>query len=126
MKPLNQPTAAARRNAAPIAQPMLMPVPMNVRDIRPIVIALAPVMTPDDRSNSPPIISRATAVAMMPVGAATSSQLSVELAWPNVRAFPQKKIHTMTAPMSAPISGEISQRCIGPRCDDPLVGVHDR
>ena len=63
-----------------MAQPMLMPVPMKERDINPIRMAVAPVMTPDDRSNSPPIISRATAVAMMPVGAATSSQFSVVLA----------------------------------------------
>ena len=80
-------------------------------------MAVAPVMTPDDRSNSPPIISSATAVAMMPVGAATSSQFSVVSASPNVRPLPQKNAQTMTAPMRAPISGEISHRCIGPRCE---------
>ena len=93
-----------------MAQPMLMPSPMKKRDISPIWMAVAPVMTPDDRSNSPPIINSATAAAMMPVGAATSSQLSVVSASPNVRPLPQKNAQTMTAPMRAPISGEISHR----------------
>ena len=39
---------------------------MKKRDINPIWMAVAPVMTPDDRSNSPPIINSATAAAMMP------------------------------------------------------------
>ncbi len=78
-------------------------------------MAVAPVMTPDDRSNSPPIISSATAAAMMPVGAATSSQLSVVSASPKVWPFPQKNVQTMTAPIRAPISGEMSHRRIGPR-----------
>ena len=36
------------------------------------IIAVAPVMAPDERSNSPPIISSDTATAMIPSVAATS------------------------------------------------------
>ena len=35
-------------------------------------MAVAPVMAPDDRSNSPPIMRRDTATAMIPNLAATS------------------------------------------------------
>ena len=76
----------------------------------------APVAAPDERSNSPPIISSATATAMMPSGAAAWSRIDwAPLAWPNLTETAQKKTHTATAPMAAPISGRTSARWKTPR-----------
>jgi len=74
-----------------------------------------PVMTPAERSNSPPIINRATATAMMPSGAAPSSHEADVAAVENFSLVAQKSAQTMMVPMRAPISGEISMRCMGPR-----------
>ena len=64
-----------------------------------------PVITPADRSNSPPIISSATTTAMMPSVDATSVQLATP---PSVRKLPAvatKNSPTASAPISAPSSG---------------------
>ena len=63
MKPLMKPTPAANESVQTIAGETIMPTSV-ARDAheQPRV----PTMTPDDRSNSPPIISSATATAMMP------------------------------------------------------------
>ena len=75
-----------------------------------INIPIAPVMAPDDRSNSPPIISIETATAMMPSVAAVSSHVNV---WPTVPKVPeaaQKKIQIPAAPMRPPTSGRTKSR----------------
>ena len=116
MKPLNQPIAAAMRNAAPMAHPMLMPVahegprhqPDGHRagaghDARRQIELATDHQQGDGRGHD--AVGR---------GDVEPVQRRVRLDR-TCRALPQKKIHTMTAPMSAPISGEISHRCIGPR-----------
>src|SRR5690242_11813324 len=64
-----------------------------------------PVMTPADRSNSPPIISSATATDGMPMVDATSVQLEMPSSFRNSEFWVQKKIAMTTAASSAPISG---------------------
>src|SRR5919198_1622035 len=76
-----------------------------------------PIMTPAERSNSPPIISSATGTATIPYCAAWSvqpaamagspSQLTARAKYPNARK-------TAIAPSSAPISGRASRRLSGP------------
>ena len=57
-----------------IASQMFMPT--SVARI-PIIRPAEPVITPADRSNSPPIISRATTTAGMPIVEATSVQFAM-------------------------------------------------
>src|SRR5690242_13442295 len=64
-----------------------------------------PVMTPADRSNSPPIISSATATDGMPMVEATSVQLEMPSSFRNSEFCVQKKMAITTAASSAPISG---------------------
>ena len=71
---------------------------------------MAPVMAPDDRSNSPPIMSMETATAMMPKVAAMSSQPKVRPAVPKVSETAQKKDQMPTAPIMAPTSGRTKKR----------------
>ena len=76
----------------------------------------APVAAPDERSNSPPIISSATATAMMPSGEAATSRIDeAPLASPNLTETAQKKTQMKIAPMAAPISGRMSARWNTPR-----------
>ena len=73
--PLNQPIASAKHSDSGTARCRLNPAPPSSPTSRLIRItntAVAPVIEPDDRSNSPPIISSATGTAMMPSRAATS------------------------------------------------------
>ena len=102
MKPLKRPTQAAKANVTMIAGHMLKPHSVVSRpSSRPVV----PVITPADRSNSPPIISSATTTAMMPSVEATSVQLATP---PSVRKLPAvaaKNSPTASAPISAPSSG---------------------
>ncbi len=65
----------------------------------------APVAAPEDRSNSPPIINRATATAMMPSVEATSRMDAVPGVSPNTSETDQKKAQMANAAMTAPISG---------------------
>src|SRR4051812_15430967 len=64
-----------------------------------------PVITPADRSNSPPIINSATSTAGMPIVDATSVQLAMPSSRRKSAFCDQKKIATTTAASSAPISG---------------------
>src|SRR5919202_3813018 len=80
----------------------------------PIIRPEEPVMTPAERSNSPPIISSATATAGMPIVDATSVQFEMPSSFRNSEFCVQKKIATTTAASSAPISGRRSSRAIGP------------
>jgi hypothetical protein len=80
---------------------------------RPIIRPAEPVMTPAERSNSPPIISSATTTAGMPIVEATSVQLAMPSSFRNSEFCVQKKIATTTAASSAPISGRRRRRAIG-------------
>ena len=81
--PLNHPIAPAARNATGTAIHKVAPSPMNFCANNPTMIPVEPVITPAERSNSPPIINNPTATAMMPSGAATSSHEAVLPALPN-------------------------------------------
>ena len=77
---------------------------------------MAPVMAPEERSNSPPTISMETATAMMPRGEeAKSTRLAVPPAVPNGTETAQKKAQRPTTPMRAPISGRMKSRWKTPR-----------
>src|SRR5215217_6463221 len=78
----------------------------------PIMRPAEPVITPADRSNSPPIISSATTTAGMPIVEATSVQLAMPSSLRNSEDWVQKKIATTTAATSAPISGRRRMRAI--------------
>ena len=58
----------------------------------PIIRPAEPVITPADRSNSPPIISSATTTAGMPIVEATSVQLAMPSSFRNSEFWVQKKI----------------------------------
>ena len=116
MVPLNQPTIRAKASPSGTAMCSDSPAPPN----SPIsllnsttTMAVAPVMAPEDRSNSPPIISRATGTAMMPKVAATSKKLAVPPTVPNRSDACQNRIHTDRTPSRAPISGRVRTCCIG-------------
>ncbi len=65
-------------------------------------------MTPAERSNSPPIISRATGTAMIPMVEAEYRIVLRLEAWRKVGAAMEKKTKTATAPTTAPSSGRPS------------------
>src|SRR4051794_10896809 len=77
---------------------------------RPIIRPAEPVITPADRSNSPPIISRATITAGMPIVEATSVQFAMPSSRRNSEFCVQKKMATTMAASSAPISGRLRMR----------------
>src|SRR3954454_18672051 len=79
----------------------------------PIMRPAEPVMTPADRSNSPPIISRATSTAGMPIVDATSVQFEIPSSFRNSALWVQKKIAMTIAASAAPISGRRRRRVIG-------------
>ena len=73
--PLNQPMVSANISDRGTATNKLRPAPPSSPtcfDSRMTSMAVAPVMAPEERSNSPPIMSSDTATAMMPSLAATS------------------------------------------------------
>ena len=76
----------------------------------PTVRAVVPVITPADRSKCPPIMSSATATAMIPNVEATSSQLAIPLNDRNTSDCTEKNARTTTAPISEPSSGLTSNR----------------
>ena len=71
-----------------------------------------PIIEPIERSNSPAIISSATAAARMPSWAETSRKLTMPLALnrPLLPATMAKKMKTSTVPAAAPNSGRLSSR----------------
>ena len=111
-QPLKKPIASATTSATPIATQMFW---WNSTATMPTVSAVVPVSTPADRSKWPPIISSATATAMMPSVEAGSSQLATPRADRNTGDWTAKNAKTTTAPTSAPSSGVTSSRRIGPR-----------
>src|SRR3954469_9634390 len=102
--------AAAQASVTTIASPMFQPHSVASR---PLIRPADPVMTPAERSNSPPIISSATATAGMPIVDATSVQLEMPSSFKNRAFWVQKKIATTMQASSAPISGRRSRRAIG-------------
>ena len=73
--PFTQPIPIAKRKVTGMAMVRGSPSPPNSPGSltsRTTSIPVAPVMAPDERSNSPPIISNATAIAMIPSEVATS------------------------------------------------------
>jgi len=105
--PLMNPTSAAKAKTMGIATHTfkLYSVVSN-----PARSPEVPTMTPVERSNSPPIIRRATKTAMIPIGAAMSVHPAVP---PTAAKFPvvstlQKRKKMTAAPMSAPNSGRWS------------------
>ncbi len=113
MNPLKNPMPMATTKEIGIAIHRLSPAPPSSPvsfTSRIVRIPIAPVMAPDDRSNSPPIISIDTATAMMPSVAATSSTVDVPPTVPNCPATAQKNTQIATAPMMAPISGRMNNR----------------
>ncbi len=70
---------------------------------------MVPTITPDDRSNSPPIMSSATASALSPYSADVSTYVEVPSHDSHtLRAWLANSSHTTMAPASAPNSGRIS------------------
>jgi hypothetical protein len=106
---LRKPTPVAAASVITIASQMF--IPTSVARM-PIISPAEPVMTPAERSNSPPIISSATITAGMPIVDATSVQLAMPSSCRNSDACVQKKIATMIAASSAPISGRRRMRDI--------------
>ncbi len=116
--PLNQPSARATTREMGMATQRLNPAPPSSPTSltnRMVMMASAPVAAPDERSNSPPIISSETATAMMPRVAATSRIDEAPPAVPNSRDTAQKNAQMAAAPTMAPISGRTNNRWKTPR-----------
>src|SRR5205085_6729511 len=82
----------------------------------PVVSPVVPIMVPADRSNSPPIISIATATAMMTKFDAVKIQVLAPLGFENASVVTVKKTKITIAPASAPTSG--LRRILLRRCDE--------
>src|SRR5262245_15029949 len=112
--PLTNPTARPKARQTRIAGQMFQPcsvvrMPSNRPEL--------PIMTPAERSNSPPIIRSATGTATMPSYAAVFSQLAQILrsvAQLTSRAVIAKRTQTATAPTNAPLSGRLRSRAKTP------------
>src|SRR5918996_90351 len=96
------PTNAANANVTTIAGHIDRPHSVVST---PISRPVEPVITPAERSNSPPIISNATATDMIPIVEATSVQFAIPLSVPNASVVTQKNTQTTSAPSSDPTSG---------------------
>ena len=122
MYPLKKPIASATTSEMNSATKMFQPrLVTRIAVVRPVV----PVTTPADRSNSPPIISSATATAMMPRVAAGSSQFAMPLGERKTDDCRLKNNPTAIAAAIAPISGrrrncEVSDLRLG--CGATVVG----
>ena len=109
-----KPIAGRRINVSTIATHMLRSssvarMPMH----RPA----EPVMTPAERSNSPPIMSSATATAGIPYVDATSVQFAIPSSVPNRSVVTVKNSADHRLPPStAPISGRRSRRVVRLTC----------
>src|SRR6476469_6038988 len=66
--------------------------------------------TPEDRSNSPPIISRATPTATIPMVEEAYSTVENEGSVRNGGAMAKKKMKIAIAAATAPISGRVAKR----------------
>ena len=105
------PTSAANANVTTIAGHIEKPHSVVSS---PISSPVVPVITPAERSNSPPIISSATATAMIPIVEATSVQFAIPLSVPNASVVTQKNAQTISAPSSEPTSGRRMRRAQRP------------
>src|SRR5690242_1593281 len=105
--PLMKPTS--RQNSSETSAPTTRLMPKYQQSIeltRPALI----VMTPADRSNSPPIMSMPTPTATMPIVEDWYSTVKKDSAERNADAIIRKKMKMMTAATSAPTSGRPSTR----------------
>ena len=78
-----------------------------------------PIITPAERSNSPPIISSATGTAMIAISDASSVQLDVPASEPKpveLKPWPVavKRAKTAMTPTNEPISGRLRSRLTKP------------
>src|SRR4051812_25652458 len=105
--PLRKPTTRASASDTRIATQMLRPYSV-VR--MPTTSPVKPVMAPADRSNSPPIISIATATAMIPIVDADRSHVAAPGRVANTSVVTVKNAKITTAASSAPISGRFVRR----------------
>ena len=118
IQPLKKPIPMATANEIGTASHSDNPAPPNSPisfDSRMTSIPIAPVLAPDDRSNSPPTINIETATAMIPSVDALSMMFEAPLAVPNGTLTAQKKIQIPIAPIMAPISGRMKRRWNTPR-----------
>ena len=91
-------------------------------DSRITSIAVAPVIAPDDRSNSPPIISSETATAMMPETGRDVEVVGRSGGGPErLGNRPEEHPHGRGADRARRSPGARGQRWIGPRNAEPLV-----
>src|SRR5918911_2498197 len=101
-QPLNAPIASENTSAMKTPAQTLR---LKYQAVWAAVSADVVTATPDDRSNSPPIMSSATATAMMPMVDGPYRIVPTLLAARNAGATAKKSAATTTAPMSAPTSG---------------------
>ncbi len=105
MNPFRKPTAPAATSVRTIAGHTFR---FSSVARMPIISPELPVMTPAERSNSPPIMSRATATAGMPSVEATSVQLAMPSSVMNSDVVTVKNTATAIAASAAPSSGRRS------------------
>src|SRR5205807_4533717 len=101
-QPLSAPTASANSSEANSASQTLHPACTASSAVTSTVDA---VITPADRSNSPPIINSAKATATMPRVDASSSQVVAPSGVRNLSVTIEKNTNTAAAPSAAPASG---------------------
>ena len=87
--------------------------------IRAAASAAVTTVTPGDRSNSPPIISRATPTATIPMVEEAYSTVANEGRVRNAGAIAKKKMKIAIAAATAPISGRVNTR----EASDCLTGA---
>ena len=105
MIPLNKPTETASASDRSMASHTGKPA-FAVSSA--IVIPRPPISAPDDRSNSPPIISNATATDMMPSVAAGFRYAEIAFTLKKFSVAAEKNANTASAPMMEPNSGRVS------------------
>ena len=118
--PLPNPMSKASTNDTMTASHIDQPKPPASVGVTRIMMDMPvnPTIEPIERSNSPPIINRHTAIAMMPSGAArlriaAVTSMLTKLLPPATMA---KKTQSRTVMMMAPVPGITSSRWIGPTC----------
>src|SRR2546430_2671247 len=107
IQPLNAPTASANTSDTSSASHTFQPALTASSAVTSPVDA---VITPADRSNSPPIMSSATGTAISPRVEASSNQLATPPMVRKLLVTKEKNRNTSTAPSSALISGRTTSR----------------
>src|SRR3954468_16988567 len=105
-QPLNAPIA--RETTSAISTPT-QTLRLKYQAVRAAVSPEVVTATPADRSNSPPIMSSATATAMMPIVDEPYRIVPMLLALRNAGATARKSTATAMAPISAPTSGRLKK-----------------